>query len=278
MSYAKDVEQLIRERHSSRTYSDKKISMDLNQELLSFMETLSNSVYRFTIVDYNLNDGSRLGTYGMIKNAKTFIVAIAKKSLGEDLMRAVDFGYDFEKIVLKATDLGLDTCWMGMSYKQDNIASVLSIGVDEHIAMITPIGYSKKAALTDKIVRLMANANNRKPFGKVFFNESWNEPLEYKGNDNYNQALEMVRLGPSAGNAQPWRVVKTKEGYDFYVEGKKFYDNMKNKRVDFSYNDLGIAKLHFELVTNKYELKGHWFIKPISPIEEKRYVFSWIKD
>ena len=55
------------------------------------------------------DDGSRLGTYGMIKNAKTFIVAIAKKSLGEDLMRAVDFGYDFEKIVLKATDLGLDT-------------------------------------------------------------------------------------------------------------------------------------------------------------------------
>ncbi len=88
----------------------------------------------------------------------------------------------------------------------------------------------------------------------------------------------MTRLAPSAGNAQPWRILKTNEGYDFYALPKKFYDNMKDKRVDFTYNDMGgIAKLHFELVAKKYGLKGKWVRKNVvgNELDGKIYVYSW---
>jgi hypothetical protein len=57
------------------------------------------------------SDGSaeKFGTYGMISGASYFIVGIVDK----DEKNALKFGYLFEKIVLFATDLGLQTNSLG---------------------------------------------------------------------------------------------------------------------------------------------------------------------
>lgn len=277
MIYMKDIEQLIRERHSTRTFNNDAISQETKSELHSFMTNLNKEDYRFTMVDYYLKHGKELGTYGFIKNAKSFIVAVGLKSLGTNNLKAVDFGYDFEQIILKATELGIGTCWMGMSFNNSELANMVDARVDEQILMVSPIGYSHKQRGREKLTRMLISADKRKAFGDLFYEGNFLNPLNEVKEDPYTTALEMLRLAPSAGNAQPWRVVKVANGYDFYVDPKKFYDNMKDKRVDLSYNDMGIAKLHFELTANKYGLKGKWVTKDIRTDEKPWYAYSWVQ-
>ena len=89
----------------------------------------------------------------------------------------------------------------------------------------------------------------------------------------------MVRLGPSASNKQPWRIVKIDSFYHFYEYKEPGYSNM------FSYDiqkiDMGIAAAHFHLAMMekgrrvKIILNGDPNIKVPKNIE---YVFSWMKD
>jgi len=88
----------------------------------------------------------------------------------------------------------------------------------------------------------------------------------------------MIRLGPSAGNRQPWRIVKEdeKENFHFYV---KFTKNLRNKVYNrFVRLDIGIAICHFDLTAQEAGLKGRWeFLEPkIEKSDELAYVISWI--
>lgn len=66
---------------------------------------------RFKIVS-NLGTGKeetkKLGTYGFVQGANTYIIGIMDKDNND----ALKFGCKFEKIILFATDLGIQTCWL----------------------------------------------------------------------------------------------------------------------------------------------------------------------
>lgn len=276
MNYINDIENLIKKRRSTRKYNDKNVEKNLKEELLTYAKSFECEQYRFAIVDYTMVEGEKLTTYGLIKNAKTLLIAIGSNTLSTDLQGAINFGYDFEHIILKATDLGLDTCWLGMSYNNKKLSNITSIKDNENIIMASPIGYGDKMGSVERLTRFVIKADKRIEADKLFFDKEFDNPIKNYLNNDYKKVLEMVRLAPSAGNAQPWRIVQTESGYDFYVVPKKYYENLKNKRIDFSYNDMGIAKMHFELGANKYNLKGKWITKDNSPISGKRYAFSWV--
>ena len=68
----------------------------------------------------------------------------------------------------------------------------------------------------------------------------------------------MVRLAPSAGNKQPWRILKEKDNniFHFYwVIGKNINYNKLHKI------DMGIAVCHFDLMVKELGLKGNWIIR-----------------
>ena len=90
----------------------------------------------------------------------------------------------------------------------------------------------------------------------------------------------MVRIGPSAGNKQPWRILKEKEQniYHFYVkysEDKTLLAYNKFVRVD-----IGIAICHFDFSVKELGILGNWeFIKPNVEIPgELKYIISWKGD
>jgi nitroreductase len=86
----------------------------------------------------------------------------------------------------------------------------------------------------------------------------------------------MLRLAPSAINIQPWRVVKTDEGYDFYAVKSKLSDK-DGKKIDITYNDIGIAKYHFESTLKEDEILGKWSYKNNNYIihDKFEYVCTW---
>ena len=110
-----DVLTAIKQRTSIRGYADEPVSGKQLSDLTTWAES----------VDHVAPDGARvalirekaraqhiltsiIGSYGLIQNAPHLLVGILSEE--SDLGR-IDLGYTLEQVVLKATDVGLGTCW-----------------------------------------------------------------------------------------------------------------------------------------------------------------------
>jgi hypothetical protein len=221
-----------------------------------------------------------LGTYGFIKGAAGFIAGAVQHS-PKDME---DYGYLMECIILYATDLGLGTCWLGGTFHKSNFAQKIVATEKEIVPAVTPVGYPTETRSTrDRVIRWGAGSKTRKPREELFFLESFDIPINDTDAGDYAVPLEMVRLGPSASNKQPWRIVKEKEKpiFHFYLQRSKGYErNMKPlKAVDLQRLDMGIAMCHFELTALDLGLKGKWkkLTPPDFPLPERtEYIVSWL--
>ncbi len=159
----------------------------------------------------------------------------------------MEFGYRFEQLILKATDMGLGTCWMAGTFKTCDLTDKVALSDTEQIVMISPIGYAKSARGFERFMRVAINADKRKPWESLFYSEDFEHPLTRADAKVYDEALEMVRLGPSASNKQPWRIILRDERVDFYLPDDMV--GMKEGRYSTAYNDIGIAPI---------TLRQHW--------------------
>ena len=71
------------------------------------------------IIDQKLNaDGERLGTYGIIKGASTFLGV----SIPDTKLAPLAAGYEFENLILLATHMGLGTVWLAATFNRESFA------------------------------------------------------------------------------------------------------------------------------------------------------------
>jgi hypothetical protein len=117
----------------------------------------------------------------------------------------------------------------------------------------------------------------------LFFNQSFDHSLSREGLGEYRLPLEMVRLGPSASNKQPWRILKDENAFHFYLQRTPGYQEsfvMKIVTVaDLQRIDMGIAMCHFEVTARELGLNGHWaFREPeiVKPDAITEYTASWV--
>ena len=225
------------------------------------------------MVTNNNTDGrslNKLGTYGIISGARSFIVGI----LDKEEKNALEFGYLFEKIVLFATDLGLQTCWLGGTFNKSDFQQSASILENEFIPIVSPVGIKKeKPRFLESAMRTVVGADKRKPWNELFFEGYSNIPLSENSASLYAIPLEMVRLGPSASNKQPWRIVKDNNAFHFSLCRTNGYGLTS---YDLQRNDIGIAKCHFELSTKELGFKGKWQeMKNINTLNGWEYISTW---
>ena len=86
----------------------------------------------------------------------------------------------------------------------------------------------------------------------------------------------MLRLGPSASNKQPWRVVQKDGSFHFYEYKEPGYSNVFP--YDIQRLDMGIAAAHFELAAKEKGLRGSLHIaadQDTSLPKNMLYSFSW---
>ncbi|KAF0226737.1 MAG: nitroreductase [Erysipelotrichaceae bacterium] len=260
MTKSTKYQDLIRNRISCRTYDSMPISLESiakMEEKIAELNQEAKTEVRFAIVSSlsdDRNAKAKLGTYGVMSGAHTFIEAIQDIETGDPL----ELGYLFEKAVLFATELGLSTCWLGGTFNRGNFEKSLTLTNNETIPIVSPIGYAKdKRSLLDSTMRFGAGSNHRKPWNELFFENDSKTPLTKENAGKYEVALEMVRLGPSASNKQPWRLMKTGDDFHFFIQRNQGYGDMI--RYDLQLNDLGIAKCHFELTLQESGIQGTWF-------------------
>jgi hypothetical protein len=157
-------------------------------------------------------------------------------------------GYLGEGVILEATALRLNTCWVGGFFHREAVMKQIDLQENERVLAISPIGYSKDDS--DR-VGVSSKKHRRKDLNRLLINGDLRE------NGWFRTALEVARLAPSAVNRQPWR---------FTVSDTSIVVSTDNIRREFNVSrrlDCGIAMLHIELGACSAGVSGTWkFLKP----------------
>ena len=287
MNFSKPITEIIRERTSRRTYSGQPLEENVREKVVKLLKNLDLkspfSKYagkaRFELVsipEFDSKEKKKLGTYGFIKGAQDFIVGAIEKSQ----YSREHYGYLMENIVLVATDMSLGTCWLGGFFNRSLFASKINCTSDEIVPAITPVGYPAQRTVREKIIRSFAKADKRLPWDQLFFEENLTIPITEKKAGEYSELLETIRFCPSAGNKQPWRIIKApnKKIFHFYTINPK--DGRFLRYSKFRPLDIGIAVNHFDLTAKELGIKGNWiFENPQIPgAEDLLYKITWIGD
>lgn len=270
------IVETIKKRHSVRTYENKALLPKDRELLLAYRNTMRNPFgvpVKKHIVDRKPTvDGEKLGTYGVIKGANTFLgVSVPDIELGP-----IAAGYEFENLILYATHMGLGTVWLAATFNREAFASAMEIQPDELFPAISPVGYpAAKRSITESLMRSAMKSSARKTWNVLFYEEDFQTPLTPDAAGSYATPLEMVRLAPSAKNVQPWRVRKSGQMYHFYATYKPELSKAEKiiKQVD-----LGIALSHFHQTALELGLTGAFEKIPQGDVkfpENTYYMISW---
>ena len=213
-----DLNEAIRQRHSVRRYTSQSI------------EPENVTILQEAIVKYNAESGlniqlvleepkaysSFLVTYGAFSGVKNYFVMAAPK--GQEWEEKV--GYYGEKLVLLAQALGLNTCWVGLTYKK--IPGAFQLQEGEIIHCEISLGYG-------------ANQGAQHPLRPMekFYEADGEVPGWFKA------GVEAAILAPTAVNQQKFKFI--------LHEGNRVEAQALRSMVGYSIIDLGIVKCHFEL-------------------------------
>ena len=216
------IQEAIEARHSVRAYKDQPMADEVAKQLeeeIAVVNQKGNLHVQLIRNEPKAFQGT-MAKYGKFRNANNYIVMAGKKA--EDLDERV--GYYGEHLVLLAQTLGLNTCWVGLSYSKVPGTYVLEEG--EKIACYIAIGYGETQGAGHKIktVGQVSNASDATP--------SW-----------FRKGVEAALLAPTAVNQQKFsfEYVGVKDGRH-QVSAKKGFS-----MIGYTKMDLGIAKYHFEI-------------------------------
>ncbi len=283
----KSITEIIRQRFSCRSYLKTPISAEKRQKLQDFIAKRPGGPFggqpRFHLVAADRQDSHALkdlGTYGFIQSATGYLIG----TLDSGEKNLEDFGYQMEAIILFATSLDLGTCWLGGSFTRSSFARKIDAADDALIPAVTSVGeIANLEEARNGLLRRQIHADRRLPWERLFFNQNFGVPLAQKEAEDYAVPLVMLRIGPSASNKQPWRVVKDGNTWHFFLQRSQGYREGILTRflnvADLQRLDMGIAMCHFELTARELGLPGKWVDKEpalIKPDDLTEYTVSWV--
>jgi len=215
------LQEAITARHSVRKYIDKEIPVDIVtvlQDKIAEYNKVGNLNIQLVLNETRAFTG--MLSYGSFSGVRNYFVMVGKK--GADLDERV--GYYGEQLVLLAQTLGLNTCWVGLSYRK--VPEAYNVGKDEKLACMIALGYGETQGVSHKIktIEQVSNASDLTP--------AW-----------FKRGVEAALLAPTAVNQQKFsfeyvgmsnnrHLVRAKKGFSM---------------IGYTQMDLGIAKYHFEI-------------------------------
>ncbi|MFR0882541.1 MAG: nitroreductase family protein [Christensenellales bacterium] len=213
-----DIYEAMRARHSVRAYEQREIEGEIKDMLEDKIAELNGrSGLHIQLITHEPKAfDSPMAHYGKFSGVTDYIAMIGKKD--DELEEKC--GYYGEKLVLFAQQLGLNTCWVAVSYKKIKTAYMLDAG--EKLCIVIAIGYGKTQGVPHKSKAPSEVAD----MGDV---PEW-----------FKKGVEAALLAPTAVNQQKF-FFAIADGKVSAKAGRGFYSRI----------DLGIAKCHFELGAGK---------------------------
>ena len=209
---------LMKHRHSVRQYTDRPVEVEKRNVLNDVITEINRKADLHIQIFYEEPKcfDSMMAHYGKFTGVKNYIALVGPK--GDKLEETL--GYYGEQIVLKAQELGLNTCWVAMTHGK----SKAEISKGEKEVCLISLGYGCTNGVTHRVKSLPEVCNYRKDMPEWFLN-----------------GMEAALLAPTAMNQQKFYFELLPSGDVKVTSGKGFYTKL----------DLGIVKYHFEIITNE---------------------------
>lgn len=221
------LEEAIKARHSVRAYKAQPLTEDIVKVLEKEIEKQNRQGHLHIQLVKNEPKAfqGKLAKYGKFSNVTNYLVMAGQKA--EDLDERI--GYYGEHLVLLAQTLGLNTCWVGLSYSKIPGTYVLEEG--EVIKAYIAIGYGETQGVGHKIktVEKVSNTSD--------ITASW-----------FREGVEAALLAPTAVNQQKFffEYIPARDNQPAQVVAKRNFS-----LIGFTQMDLGIVKYHFEVGAGK---------------------------
>ena len=213
-----DLREAMEVRHSVRQYKEKALDKEIVDALQAEIAACNreSGLHIQLVTDEPKAFDGFMAHYGKFSGVTNYIAMIGKKDgLDEEC------GYYGERLVLLAQQLGLNTCWVAMTYSKIKTAFV--IGEGEKLCVVIALGYGETQGTAHKSKSISEVAKSDGPMPDWFKN-----------------GVEAALLAPTAMNQQKFLFTE-KDNRVSVKAGLGFYAKV----------DLGIVKYHFEIGAGK---------------------------
>jgi nitroreductase len=270
-----DYKALISNRKSIREFKDTTIKQEQLVELEKFSDSCKKLVPNIE-VEIKLLDNSRdkvseklqniAGYKGNMIEAPNYIF-ILSEVVDNHIENA---GYIGESIVLKATEIEIDSCWITFE-DSEKILDKLEISSNKSISAIIALGYEatsykKKIVNPTKTGESYSLSNmeivdndtsTRLGVEEIVYIDEWGKNIDAEtlAERALLDAFNYARMAPSTLNRQPWR---------FIVDGGKVILAVRNDEYTNTYEskiDAGIVMLFFESIVRTTLFDTSWTLE-----------------
>lgn len=210
-----ELMEAVKARHSVRKYKDRPLGESVKKVLQNKIDECNkeSGLHMQLVTDEPKAFSGKMAHYGSFSGVTDYIAVVGKR--GSDLEEKC--GYYGEKLVLFAQQLGLNTCWVALTYSK--VPDAFSVVQGEKLVLVIALGYGENQGHARK-------------------SKTVNEVCKVQGEmpDWFKAGVEAALLAPTAVNQQKFTFilsgnrVTAKAGMGFYTKV-----------------DLGIAKYHFEI-------------------------------
>ena len=220
-----DIFEAMKQRRSVRTYTDRPIEGEVLSSLKAEIDAcnMEGGLHIQLVLDEPEALGTGIFKYGQFKGVRNYLCFVGPNNASLD----EKIGYYGERIILRAQQLGLSSCWVALTFNKRRTRYELAPG--EKLALVASIGYGTAPSKPRKS-KSIADVSNAPA----------NAP------DWFMQGVAAALLAPTAVNQQKFRFE-----YMPPADDGKPRVRATTKRGTQTHVDLGIAKYHFELAASK---------------------------
>lgn len=213
-----DTMEIMKSRHSVRRFTDDPLDADAVAALRAEISACNSEsgLHMQLVTDEPEAFQAQKPSYGQFKGCRNYLVIVGPKGLD------VQAGYYGERVVLKAQALGINSCWVALTYKKAKARSEETASEKRYLVIALGYGETDGVPHKGKTVSQISDYHDGDP-------------------DWYRIGLEAALLAPTAINQQKFRFARDGDAVTLRVDGFGFYTKI----------DLGIVQYHFEAVTGK---------------------------
>lgn len=212
-----DILEAVKLRHSVRSYTDRPIEKEKAEKLSQLIDEINREtgLHFQLVLDEPKGFTGIMAHYGSFKGVKNYFVLAGPANMEREV------GYYGEKLVLLAQMLGLNTCWVALTFNKRKAQYTLNKGEKLHVVISLGYGATQGREHRSKSAEEISDINASSP--------EW-----------FRKGIEAVLLAPTAVNQQ------------------KFYFYLDNDKVEsragsgfYTEMDMGIAQYHFDIGSGK---------------------------
>ena len=220
------LQEAIVARHSVRQYKNQAIEADKVEQLRAAIDEANRTtgLHLQLVTDEPEAFAHGLAKYGKFSGVSNYIVLVCRKGLDEQL------GYHGERVVLLAQTLGLNSCWVGLTFSKQ--PSHYTIDEGETLHGVIALGYGLTQGVQHPV----------RPTEK-YYKSHVNPVPEW-----FLRGMEAAMLAPTAMHMQKFE-------FELLPDGGVAARTRFSLAGTYLKVDLGIVKCHFEIGAGKENVR-----------------------